>query len=481
MAYTLLHGADQIMQESIEKEQLNANVAGDGLQKAAAANAISVKLDGATLSVGASGLKIATGGVGTNELADNAVDDTKLDETKSYVIAGLALNGSGSNAKITNVANGTDANDAVNKSQIDGLLSGVSWREPCKHKGDHDGDNGWSLVVGDRVLDDTDNKIYTVTAGSGDGDEVTWDAGVAPQANWAVFIKEDESGWVYDSDTTTWVQFTGAGQINAGIGLSKSGNTLNLNVASAGGLQVTGVDPNDDLSIKLDGATLALSASGIKIADGGVDTLQLAADAVDATILDEAGSYTIADVTISNLTASQYIKTDAAKKLVSLAQIPISDTNLTASNGIKFVTNDLQIDLSDTNPSLEVADGGLRAKVDDSTIERSASGLQLKDGGITEAKLAASVELGFEQTRVEPNESPNSVLTTFTWSFGNAILGSELVHYNGVLMQGVAGDGVSIADDYEIAASGGTTTVYFAKAPKTNSRITITCRVSGEA
>ena len=81
--YTLIHGADQILAESIEKNQLNANVAGDGLQKTAEANAISIKLEGATLGVSASGIKVATGGIGTNEIAANAVDDTKLDETKS--------------------------------------------------------------------------------------------------------------------------------------------------------------------------------------------------------------------------------------------------------------------------------------------------------------------------------------------------------------------------------------------------------------
>jgi len=476
---TLIHGADQIMGSSIEKDQLNANVAGNGLEKTSEANPLAVKLDGATLGVSASGVKVADGGIGTTQLANNAVDETKLDESKSYTIAGLALNGSGSNAKITNVADGVDANDAVNKSQLDGIATGISWQEPCKYKGDHDAHNGWSLVVGDRVLDDTDNKIYTVTAGSGDGDEVTWDAGTSPDANWALFIKSDESGWTYDADTTTWVQFTGAGQINAGTGLSKSGNTLNVNILSTGGLQVTGSDPNDAVGIKLDGATLALSSSGVKIADGGVDTTQLATDAVDETILDETKTYTVADVIISNLTASQYVKTDASKQLVSLAQIPIADTDLSASNGIALTGSALSVDLSDTNPSLEVADGGLRAKVDDSTIERSASGLQLKDGGITEAKLASSVELGFERTRVEPNETPDSTETDFTWSF-NAVTGSELVHVNGVLYQGVAGDGTGIVDDYEIAVSGGTTTIYFAKAPKTNSRITLTCREQGE-
>ncbi|MBU0964723.1 hypothetical protein KKC06_06815, partial [Patescibacteria group bacterium] len=56
----------------------------------------------------------------------------------------------------------------------------------------------------------------------------------------------------------------------------------------------------------------------------------------------------------------------------------------TASNGVKLVGADFQIDTSDTNPSLEVADGGLRAKVDDTSVQRTAGGLAIKavDGSV---------------------------------------------------------------------------------------------------
>ena len=71
-------------------------------------------------------------------------------------------------------------------------------------------------------------------------------------------------------------------------------------------------------------------------------------------------------------------------------QLPAPATT-TASNGVQKVVNDFQIDLADTNPALEVSGGGLRSKVDDSTIERVAAGLQVKDLGITNAKLAGSI------------------------------------------------------------------------------------------
>jgi len=94
--------------------------------------------------------------------------------------------------------------------------------------------------------------------------------------------------------------------------------------------------------------------------------------------------------------------------LATTAAITVGSTDLvftplptagayTASNGIKLVSQDMQADLSDTNPSLEISDGGLRAKVDDSTIERTASGLGIKNSGVTNAKVSASAAIAYSK------------------------------------------------------------------------------------
>jgi hypothetical protein len=54
----------------------------------------------------------------------------------------------------------------------------------------------------------------------------------------------------------------------------------------------------------------------------------------------------------------------------------------------QHTTGALQVDLSDTNPSLELTDGGLRAKVDGTTINRSSSGLVLIQGGVDHGSIA---------------------------------------------------------------------------------------------
>jgi hypothetical protein len=78
----------------------------------------------------------------------------------------------------------------------------------------------------------------------------------------------------------------------------------------------------------------------------------------------------------------------------NISWVSSSPTNtITASNGVKMVVSDAQIDLSDTNPSLEVADGGLRSKVDNVTIERASGGLQVKDSGINNSKIGETVSV----------------------------------------------------------------------------------------
>jgi len=47
----------------------------------------------------------------------------------------------------------------------------------------------------------------------------------------------------------------------------------------------------------------------------------------------------------------------------------------------------LYVDVSDTTPGLEITDGGLRAKVDDTTIERASGGIQVKQAGLDHGSI----------------------------------------------------------------------------------------------
>lgn len=142
----------------------------------------------------------------------------------------------------------TSANDVINKNYVDNLVSGISWKEPVDSVGTS---LPGTATTGQRFLNTTDNKIYTATAPN------TWDAGVSPAANWAVFDKATDGAYTYDADTTSWVQFTGAGQVAAGVGLSKTGNTLDVNLG-AGIYEM----PTDEVGVDAySPATMALSFS----------------------------------------------------------------------------------------------------------------------------------------------------------------------------------------------------------------------------
>lgn len=177
----------------------------------------------------------------------------------------------------------TQANHAVNKGYVDSKLAGLSWKAPVLAiRADHTA-YASALVVGDRILNTTDDKVYTVTADGADGAAATFDAGTIANANDAFFVKESDSGYTFDEETSSWVQFTGTGQINAGNGMTKSGNTLNVVVGD-------GLTAGADLiDVVLDGATLTKSATGIKVADQGIDAAQLAAGVIGNGLQGAAG------------------------------------------------------------------------------------------------------------------------------------------------------------------------------------------------
>ena len=119
----------------------------------------------------------------------------------------------------------------------------------------------------------------------------------------AVLVKGEGSYWennsfVFDGTvpTGTWVLFSGAGQINAGAGLSKDSNTINVNFGDGienasdyvavdiydtnPGLQLIGTTPDKQLDVKLKAAAgLSKDGSGMYIAiDDTPDTLDVDGD-----------------------------------------------------------------------------------------------------------------------------------------------------------------------------------------------------------
>jgi len=157
--------------------------------------------------------------------------------------------------KITSLADPTNAQDAATKAYVDAARSGLDVKASVRAattanitlSGTQTID-GVALSAGDRVLvknqsTASQNGIYVVAAGawarSTDADS---DTEVTPGL--FTFVEEgtanSDSGWVLATNSTitlgstslTFAQFSGAGQITAGDGLTKDGNTLNVATAS---------------------------------------------------------------------------------------------------------------------------------------------------------------------------------------------------------------------------------------------------------
>ncbi len=254
----------------------------------------------------AASLKAAT--IALDTAIDGVQDDVDLNTTAiatKVSKAGDTLTGNlafGGTSTVTGLSAPSDPTDAATKNYVDSLVTGLTWQAPVTGVlADHTA-YPTALVIGDRVVNTTDDKIYTVTAGGVDGSAATFNAGVLMTDGQAFFDKTNETGYVFDG--TAVQQFTGAGQIAAGVGLMKTGNQIDVNLGAgiaqlptdevgvdtlaAGGLFLTvngtdaSTDTNAQLSILLDGASLARSVTGLKIAANGVTETEIAASVAGA-------------------------------------------------------------------------------------------------------------------------------------------------------------------------------------------------------
>ena len=186
----------------------------------------------------------------TAQYANDSITDAKIN-----LAAGTYDFSSGS--ATVSVNNPSAAAHAANKSyvdaQVDAALQGAFWKDACEVattapitlSGTQTID-GVALSGGERVLvkDQTakdENGIYVCASGAWARATDMDAADEFPSA--AVFIKQGTAsgdlGYICTNDSVTvgvtgiiFTQFTGLGQIGAGDGLSKSGNTLDVDLAA---------------------------------------------------------------------------------------------------------------------------------------------------------------------------------------------------------------------------------------------------------
>lgn len=235
-------------------------------------------IDLATVTDGATGtfLKFTRDAYGrvSGTTAVVASDITTLVDSAYVNVTGDTMSGDlnmGGNL-ITSLGSPTAADDAATKGYVDSLISGLSWEDPVAAvvADTTARDALVGLVVGDRVAVEADDKIYTVT----DDSPLTFDAGVTLNDGEAFFDKSDETGYVFNG--TALVQFTGGGQLTAGIGLVKTGNVLDVKLG-AGIAELPSDEVGIDLFSTTDGLRLTTDGSTATTASGAKLTLVLGA------------------------------------------------------------------------------------------------------------------------------------------------------------------------------------------------------------
>jgi hypothetical protein len=443
MALTKIHGERQILGLTIK----NAQIATD------AAIALSKIQDGLSLVKADGSVPFTSTVAGVTPTADAHL------ATKGYV---------------DSVATGLDVKQSVRAISTGNItLSGTQTVD------------GVALIAGDRVLvagqtNGEENGIYVVAAGawvrSADADNSP--AGEVTSGMFT-FIEEGTSyagaGFVLTTanpvvlGTTdlAFAQFSAAGTIQAGAGLTKTGNTID--VVSGNAAIVANAN---DLTLTLSDSTLAIDGSGLKLASlaeaniligsaGGVATAQALSG--DAT-LTAAGVLTIANGAVTNDKLAGSI---ALNKLVSgtAGQIIVANgsgvpTYVTASGDVTVSQTGAIELVADAVGTTELANGAVTlpklVALDAGKIIIGTSGgnaqvtmsgdATISESGVVTVDADVVVKVADVITRETPAGDLDGVNTDYTLA-NTPKAGTEHVFVNGILQD----EGAS--NDYTISGA----------------------------
>ena len=272
---------------------------------------------------------------------DTGVQTNRLDQMAAPT-ASVSLN----SQTITNLADPVNSSDAATKSFVEATAQGLDVKDSCVAATTanitistalNNGDtlDGVSLSTNDRVLvkdqsTASENGIYVVGASPARADDL---ATGADAAGFFTFVEQGtvnaDNGFVCTSNkgsavvgtnNLTIAQFSGAGQITAGDGLDKSGNTLSLDLKSNGGLVIESTELAIDLAASSITGTLAVSkltsvtstatelnvldgitatTTELNLMDGGTSATSTTLAAADRFVCNDAG--TMKQVALSDL------------------------------------------------------------------------------------------------------------------------------------------------------------------------------------
>lgn len=319
-----------------------------------------------------------------------------------------------------------DAGDAYVVDSVTGAWSGFSL-------GDIVGWNGtaWSLILAGSGGNPADGARVVVDAAPGSGgsfnghalDIAIYVSGTGwtfedPSDGWAVLINGEtdyyeNTAWVYDTSTPEWVQFSGAGQIIAGVGLLKTGNTLDvrlgngitenptdyvgIDLATNSGLELVGTSPDQELQAKVDGAHgIIIGASGLELEiDDTPDTLDVDGDGLKVVglpslfkINDVAVGSTVTAANLDTLTDTSNADALHTHNITSVEEAQrVEHTHLNNTS----VTTGRAVRWSGTNNEVTHADNGTAANSNAIGVARTGGAANPGTSEVVKHGVCASV------------------------------------------------------------------------------------------
>jgi hypothetical protein len=328
------------------------------------------------LTVGGSGLVASN----INNF-DSQVRTSRLDQMASPT-ADVTFN----SRKITNLADPTNDQDAATKAYVDAARSGLDVKQSVRvattasialiESGTASSSqpiiDGVTLQAGDRVLvkdqaTPSKNGIYIVTNVStlwGYSRATDADTSAEVTAGMFTFVSEGtvnaDSGWVLTTNDTitlgttalSFAQFSGAGQITAGAGLTKSGNTLDIGTASS--------------------SRIVVNADNIDL----------------ATVTRNDSNYTTVPVT----TFLAAITTDSYGRVTATTTAPLPDATTTAKGIASFDTNDFSV----TSGAVSIKTSGVgNSQLENSSVTVGSTNIALGGTSTTLAGLSSVTSTSF--------------------------------------------------------------------------------------
>lgn len=292
------------------------------------------------------GRQIKAGTITNAEIkSDAAIALSKLAEAVIQADGGQAFTADQSigGNKLTNLDDGTNPGDAVNLSQLEAAVAAIASgsaknvvRLATTANITLSGTQTIDGVAGsadDRILVKNqtapeENGIYLMKAGAWvrTTDADTWDelvGAIVPIAEGTVnhdtlWLVTADQGGTLETDPVSAVQLPGPSDMIAGAGLTRTGQTIDVVAADTSlivGANNVAVNPGEGIEIstgvqvKLDGATLARSGAGLKVADAGITGTQLATSVAGNGLAGGGGSALSVNVDDSTIE----INTDALR------------------------------------------------------------------------------------------------------------------------------------------------------------------------